>query len=189
MSTTTFEPRTATAKQIQSKITSIKKAGQKWQDDVQQVGLACIAQIEEHGNATPANALYKALPDGAKRTALGIWLARYGALRAATGKTKGDVPLRMDNAVQPDFEAAARNPWYSIKTEPPLKQALDAEKALAGLLARLLKAEKVKNPEVVKRLKEAFPELIKAKKQAKKAGAVVVTTPVLPAVPNQPSVH
>lgn len=180
MPVTTFDPHTATAKQITCKIVALKKTGQQWQETVQLVGLACIVQIEEHNNATPANALYKALPEGARRTALGLWFARYGALTAATGKTKGEIPLKREKDAQPDFQAAAHNPWYSIKTEPPLKQALDAEKALATLLARLLKAEQVKNPEVVQRLKKAFPELIKAKAQTKKASAVKV----LPALPH-----
>lgn len=74
-------------------------------------------------------------------------------------------------------------PWYKAKPEQnPLEQVVDVQQMLVRTMKHLQNAAKVSDPEMVKRLQAAFPEL-QGFVGGKKKGAH--SAPVAPALPDQ----
>lgn len=173
---TTFNHLTASVAQIDKAIESIRGRGARIDSDIQAVGLACLVQIKNHGNVTPLNTLYKALPNGMRSTAFALWAVKFGGVEInQDSKARKAVPLAYVSADAVNLEEAAAQSWHKVKTEPTLAQCIDVEKAVDGLLRRLAKAPSVSNPELVKRLVELRKGTTKRAENA----------PVLPALPTQ----
>lgn len=184
-----FDYKSATVAEIDKAIKSIQGRGASLQDDIQQAALACVLQVQNHGNVVPLNRLYQALPEGSRKIGFAIWATRYAGVKGNKDKdTKASLPLAYDHDT--DLKGAIANPWFTVRSEPTLQAALDAEKVLKATIHRLIKAEGVKNPQIVQRLKETFPDLAvivketaKPKKgaKAKKLPAGLVLPENLPA--------
>jgi hypothetical protein len=184
-----FDYKSATVAEIDKAVQSIGKRGAALQDDIQAVALACIVQIQDHGNVVPLNRLYNAIPEGSRKVGFALWAQRFAGIKANKDKdTKASLPLAYHHDT--DLSGAIKNPWYTVRSEPNVQKALDAQEAVKALVKKLIKAEGVKHPEYVERLRAAFPdefilvtETKKPKKgaKAKKLPAGIVLPANLPA--------
>ena len=136
---TAFDYKTATVAQINTAIADIKATGKKWQQDVQDVLLACYVQIQAHRNTTPLNALILAIPEGGRRAAVIVHATRFGGVELNKGKNKDKQPVCVFEGT-PDVALALANPWWKVKTEKPVETLVDAAASLDRLLHKLLKA-------------------------------------------------
>lgn len=123
-------------KQLSSKIKLIKSNGAKLDALIQEAALGCIEHAAEHGDVRPANQLWDAMPNGARRNALGMYLVQYGAIRINTGKDKEQARFKFQKDFETDITAARAVMWYSFKPEKDLAEEFN----LSGKLQYLLKA-------------------------------------------------
>ena len=123
-------------KELNQRIKLIKSNGAKLDALIQEAALGCIEHAAEHGDVRPANQLWEAMPNGARRNALGMYLCQYGALRVNTGKDKDQARFKFRKEFETDITAARAVLWYSFKPEKDLA----AEFNLSGKLQSLLKA-------------------------------------------------
>ena len=123
-------------KQLSSKIKLIKSNGAKLDALIQDVAIGCIEHAAEHGDVRPANQLWDAMPNGARRNALGMYLVEYGAIRLNTGKDKEQARFKFHKEFETDVTAARAVMWYSFKPEKDLAEEFN----LSGKLQSLLKA-------------------------------------------------
>ena len=123
-------------KQLSSKIKLIKTNGAKLDALIQEVAIGCIEHAAEHGDVRPANQLWAAMPNGARRNALGMYLVQYGAMRVNTGKDKEQARFKFQKEFETDVTAARAVMWYSFKPEKDLAEEFN----LHGKLQYLLKA-------------------------------------------------
>ena len=123
-------------KQLNSKIKLIRTNGAKLDALIQEVAVGCIEHAAEHGDVRPANQLWEAMPNGARRNALGMYLCQYGAMRVNTGKDKEQARFKFQKDFETDITAARAVMWYSLKPEKDLAEEFN----LSGKLQYLLKA-------------------------------------------------
>lgn len=133
-----------TAALINKEITSIKAAGKKLDDRIQLAGLSVLNHVEEHGDVTVVNALFLALPQGARAKALAEWLLAFGKL-AKNGDKKAAkaAPFVYDKGRSTDLTGAVEQPWFKFaKKDDTVESAFDFQASLKALLDRAAKAEK-----------------------------------------------
>ena len=123
-------------KQLNSKIKLIRTNGAKLDALIQEAALGCIEHAAAHGDVRPANQLWEAMPQGARRNALGLYLCQYGAVRVNTGKDKEQARFKFKKDFETDVTAASAVMWYSFKPEKDLAEEFN----LSGKLQSLLKA-------------------------------------------------
>ena len=122
-------------KQLNRKISLIRTNGAKLDALIQEAALGCIEHAAAHGDVRPANQLWEAMPNGARRNALGMYLVEYGAIRVNTGKDK-EARFKFKKDFETDVIAASAVMWYSFKPEKDLAEEFN----LSGKLQSLLKA-------------------------------------------------
>ena len=133
-------------KELVKRIKAVAARTVKHEDDVQQVGLACIAQIEQYGQVTYLGDLYNALSKGDK-DAFGKWALSFGGVKANLKKDRKTLPFVIDKESAPDLTAATANPWHTFQKEAtPISRLLDADKALNTLIEKMCKGEGFKDP-------------------------------------------
>lgn len=140
MSKQTFDPITATVADINKLIASIKQRGATIQNDIQAAGVASLYQVATHGNTTPLNTLYLALPEGARKTGFALWAMKFGGVKLNTGKTKKTAPFILADKAETDVQGAVGTPWYKVQSERSLDSLVDVQKSVDQLLKRLAKA-------------------------------------------------
>ena len=123
-------------KQLHQKIKLIRTNGAKLDKCIQEAAIGCIEHAAEHGDVRPANQLWDAMPNGARRNALGMYLCQYGAMRVNTGKDKEQSRFKYKKDFETDVTAARAVMWYSFKPEKDLAEEFN----LSGKLQSLLKA-------------------------------------------------
>ena len=123
-------------KQLSRKIKLIKTNGAKLDALIQEAAVGCIEHAAEHGDVRPANQLWLAMPNGARRNALGMYLVEYGAIRVNTGKDKEQSRFKFKKDFETDITAASAVMWYNFKPEKDLAEEFN----LTGKLQSLLKA-------------------------------------------------
>jgi len=119
-------------KKLNQLIASIKRGGAKLDAQIQEAALGCLMQLEEHGNSTPLNMLWEAMPKGSRRNALGVWACKYGKARISTGKD--GVRFKLNKEAATDLEAAAANPWYEQTKERALEKEFSLQTRFQSLL-------------------------------------------------------
>ena len=127
-------------KQLSSKIKLIKSNGAKLDALIQEVAIGCIEHAAEHGDVRPANQLWDAMPTGARRNALGMYLCQYGAMRVNTGKDKEAARFKFQKDFETDVTAARAVMWYSFKPEKDLAEEFNLSGRLQGVLKAYNKA-------------------------------------------------
>lgn len=127
-------------KQLSSKIKLIKTNGAKLDALIQEVAIGCIEHAAEHGDVRPANQLWDAMPNGARRNALGMYLCQYGAIRVNTGKDKEAARFKFQKEFETDITKARAVMWYSFKPEKDLAEEFNLHGKLQGLLKAYNKA-------------------------------------------------
>lgn len=136
----------ATLGELNKEIASIKVAGKKLDQRIQDAGVSALFHFEQHKDNGIINRLYDALPNGARKSAFTSWLLTYGALEANTDRaTKGEQPFvySRDKLTYP--ESADADPWFNHKPDPAPDAVLDLQKAIKAILAKAGKAESLKN--------------------------------------------
>jgi hypothetical protein len=127
---------------LTSAIGSIKKAGKKLDGMIQVAGLSILNHIQLHGDITQFEALWAAMPQGARKNALAEWAFKFGKLSANTdANTKSVKPFLFDREKRTDLFGAEDQPWFMFKPEKPVDQEFDFQKLLGMLLAKADKAE------------------------------------------------
>lgn len=121
-------------KQLLTLISRIKTNGSKLDSLIQEAALGCIAQAEQHGNVIPANRLWLAMPAGARRNALGVYLCTYGKMRVNTGKDKDENRFRLNKQGSTNLEEAQAVMWHSMTKEKKLEKEFDLTKRLLAVL-------------------------------------------------------
>jgi len=121
-------------KKLNQLIATIKRSGAKLDTQIQEAALGCLIQLEEHGNSTPLNMLWEAMPKGSRRNALGVWACKYGKARINTGKDKDAVRFKYNKTGTTDLDAAAANPWYGQTKERALEKEFSLQTRFAALL-------------------------------------------------------
>ena len=127
-------------KQLNSKIKLIRTNGAKLDALIQEAAIGCIEHAAEHGDVRPANQLWEAMPNGARRNALGMYLVEYGAIRVNTGKDKDQARFKFQKDFETDVTAARAVMWYSFKPEKDLAEAFNLTSKLQSLLKAYNKA-------------------------------------------------
>ena len=127
-------------KQLNNKIKLIRTNGAKLDALIQDVAIGCIEHAAEHGDVRPANQLWEAMPNGARRNALGMYLCQYGAIRVNTGKDKEQARFKFKKEFETDITAARAVMWYSFKPEKDLAEEFNLSAKLQGLLKAYNKA-------------------------------------------------
>ena len=127
-------------KQLSSKIKLIKTNGAKLDALIQDVAIGCIEHAAEHGDVRPANQLWQAMPNGARRNALGMYLVEYGAIRLNTGKDKDQARFKFNKEFETDVTKARAVMWYSFKPEKDLAEEFNLSSKLQALLKAYYKA-------------------------------------------------
>ena len=127
-------------KQLNSKIKLIRTNGAKLDMLIQEAAMGCIEHAAAHGDVRPANQLWEAMPNGARRNALGMYLVEYGAIRVNTGKDKEQSRFKYKKDFETDVTAARAVMWYSFKLEKDLAEEFNLSGKLHGLLKAYAKA-------------------------------------------------
>jgi len=146
-------------KDIVKGIKRIAERAAKHSEDVQLIGVACIEQVQQHGNVTYLNQLYLSLGKGDK-DALGRWLLAFGGVKANLVKeTKAAMPFRTDKELMAtaDPEAASGVLWTEYHAEPKsIARLADEGKAVNALIEKLLKGEGFKDTEKARKIGAAL---------------------------------
>lgn len=116
-----------TTKQVSAKIKSIAGRSSKLVEDIQVAAVACAQHSHVYGDYTLACNLVDAVGKGAKREALRLWLARFGAMNTTSkSEQKKDGVLCMRYAKAKRLEGdelamlmieAESTPWFEANTE------------------------------------------------------------------------
>ena len=186
-----FDYKSASVAQINTAIASIQKRGVPVVADVQMAALACLVQVQEHGNVSPLNALYLAVEGvkGLRSTALAQWAVKFGSVEINPDSAARKVlPLSYVKG-KVDIAAAIELPWFKFKSEASIDEMVDVEKALDSLIKRLGKAAAVSNPELVKRIVALRTDAIAASNAGSTAGTLVAIGAAVPALPALPSLN
>lgn len=159
-------------KAIDAEILKIKKAGERLDTKIQVVGLSVLQHIDDHGDVTLADRLYKALPNGARRNALVQWMLAYGKVRVLQKADAADAEKIADGSVfgyakdkTTDISGAESVWWHSFMPERAPSEVFDAQAAATRLLKAIQSAHKKEkmqiipvNPETLRLLDEALKQ-------------------------------
>lgn len=134
-------------------IAEIKRAGENLDQAIQTAGLSCLAYAGKHGQVTPANDLYWAMPKGSRRNALVEWLLAFGKLRVLTKDEQhaAVAAMKQPPANPPvfgyakdkvtDIDQAMAKPWTEFRPEKAPAEVFDAQAAVQALINRIQKAK------------------------------------------------
>jgi hypothetical protein len=122
--------------ELDKAITSIATRGKKLDADIQHASLSALKLLADYAGVEWINKLYKALPNGARKSALTTWFLAFGGVVANENKeTKADTPFVYSKDKSTDLEAVEKTPWYDIKKQPEPDQVFDIQAALIALIA------------------------------------------------------
>lgn len=130
---------------LNKELASIKAAGAKLDSRIQHAAVAVLYHFDKNHDNGLVNRLYKALPEGSRKTAMTSWLLTHCAVSANKDKaTKQEQPFVYDRNKKTDPEAGAADTWYSHKPDKAPAEVFDLQKAVRALLAKAGKAESIK---------------------------------------------
>ena len=127
-----------TVNQLNAKIDSLGKLNLKVESTIQELGLACMAHAEAHGDVTVMNRLVNVL----RRTqfqAFTEWCLAFGKFKRNTdAATKDAAPLAYDKTRNTDIEGATAKPWFMFADEKAaaIAKAFDLQAAVKALLKK-----------------------------------------------------
>ena len=125
-------------KQLNRAIDALGKTNQKVEATIQELGLACMAHAEQHGDTMPMNRLINVL----RRTqfqAFLEWAMAFGKFSKNTDKaTKEAQPVSYDKGKTTDIEAATAKPWFMFADDKATAtaKAFDFQQAVMSLLKK-----------------------------------------------------
>jgi hypothetical protein len=124
--------------EINKRIKALTTRSKAFVAEVQEVGLACLMQVEEHGNTTPLNDLVGAL-SRSQVQAFVEWALAYGKVkRNSQDKMKAGVYFAYDKGRTTDIEAAKAKVWdeFAPERDESAKRAFDLQAATLALLKK-----------------------------------------------------
>lgn len=135
-------------------IKAIKAKGAALDQAIHVAAVSAIAIADRKdgtGNIHYVNALYKAMPKGARHVALTNWLLAFGGVVANTGGNKEDAPFILDKTegAHVDLDGAKANPWYNFAPSKAPDEVLDVAALTLKLIAKAKKRQD-KDPDAVK---------------------------------------
>ena len=105
------------ASELTKRIKALGRSNARITAEVQTLGLACLLQIEEHGNTTPINSLVQVLSRPQVR-AFAEWALAFGKVKKAS---KADAEagqfFAYDKTRTTDMQGAAEQTWDSFAPE------------------------------------------------------------------------
>ena len=169
-------------KALNRAIDALGKSNQAVEATIQQLGLACMAHCEQHGDTMPMNRLINVL----RRTqfqAFMEWALAYGKFSKNFDKaTKASQPVSYDKTKVTDIEAATTKAWFMFADDKAkaIAKAFDFQAAMMQLLKKAA-ANGIDHDKLV-----AVAALADIK--AEKVPATVTTTNTLEAVVGEATV-
>ena len=125
-------------KALNRAIDALGKSNQAVEATIQQLGLACMAHCEQHGDTMPMNRLINVL----RRTqfqAFMEWALAYGKFSKNFDKaTKASQPVSYDKTKTTDIEAATAKEWHMFADDKAkaIAKAFDFQAAMMQLLKK-----------------------------------------------------
>ena len=159
--------REMTTGQFEILISQIKRLGKLTNGAIQRAAVFSVFQSIEHRNATPADTLLKAMPQGTRRQSLVEYFEKYGNLAyLATEKKMAffDVAEMTGKPAQEyDEDRLLAAKWFSMSPEPDITSAWDVREQLDKLLTRLEKAvdndtREVLNKDLIRKVRHMMAE-------------------------------
>lgn len=127
-----------TSSELVAAITAWGKAGSEWIKQGQELAMASLQHLEDHGDTGYLNRLYLAMPKGTKSSAMIQWILAFSRLEANTGEDKSEKPFIAvkGNGKVNKLEEAAKKPWYDFKPEPKPDEVFDFQAAMLALIKK-----------------------------------------------------
>lgn len=125
-------------KALNKKIDALGVRLAKAEQDIQDVGLECLAHIGEHGDIMPLNRLVNVLRRG-QHQAFVSWALAYTKVSVNRDKgTMDKMPLSYAKDKKHDQEGATANPWWNFADtkEAAVAKAFDLQAAVKALLKK-----------------------------------------------------
>jgi len=139
---------------IRAAIAAIAESGKALDSKIQETALLVLSHVDQHGDVTLVNELYRAMPKGSRSASLVDWLLAFGKVRANTGKDKEQAPFRFDGTKTTQIDEASLMPWHMMgKPERKPDEVFDVVKALESILRKAGKANAVTDPALVDRVR------------------------------------
>lgn len=90
--------------------------------EFQRLALSAIYAVQQHGNVHYVNALWLALPKGARHDAMTKWLLAFGGVQANPDKAKAKtMPFAYLDKAAVAMEKAAAAPWTTFAPSKPVE--------------------------------------------------------------------
>jgi hypothetical protein len=124
--------------ELNKRIKALGKRNAAITAEVQALGLACLMQVEEHGNTTPINDLVSALSRPQVK-AFSEWALAYGKVkRASKADAEAGKFFAYDKTRETDIEGATENTWDSFAPEKAesVAKAFDLQAAVMAVLRK-----------------------------------------------------
>ena len=105
------------ASELNKRIKALGRSNARITAEVQTLGLACLMQVEEHGNTTPINSLVQALSRPQVK-AFAEWALSFGKVsKASKADAEAGQFFAYDKTRTTDIQGATEQPWDSFAPE------------------------------------------------------------------------
>ena len=126
------------ASELSKRIKALSKRNHALTAEIQTLGLACLMQVDQHGNTTPINELVSALSRPQVK-AFSEWALAYGKVkRGSKADAEAGKFFAYDKARTTDMQGATDNPWDSFAPEKAesVARAFDLQAAVMAVLRK-----------------------------------------------------
>lgn len=125
-------------KTLNRKIDALGKRNASVEGDIQELGLACMAHCEQHGDTMPMNRLMNVLRRTQHQAFL-EWALSFGRFQKNPNKaTKDAQPVVYDKSRTTDVQGATDKPWFMFADDKAkaVSKAFDFQAAVMVLLKK-----------------------------------------------------
>jgi hypothetical protein len=125
-------------KLLNTRIQALAKKNAAVEAEIQELGLACIEHIEEHGDTMPLNRLINALRRG-QHQAFMTWVLAFAKVKRNMDKaTKEQQPVCFDKSRTTDIDGATAKEWFTFADSKAdgVQKAFDLQAAMMAVLKR-----------------------------------------------------
>ena len=126
--------------EILGRIKTIATRGANLDKLIQETALGVIAHVEEHGEVSLVNKLYKAMPKGSRAVALAAWFLAFGKVQVNSDKkSSAEFPFLINKNGTTDVAGGKAKAWFDCKKAKSLAEEFDFESKLAAFQKLLRK--------------------------------------------------
>lgn len=129
---------TMTVKQLMGRIKTLGAANAKVEQTIQELGIQCLTQVDQHGNTDPLNALWAVLRKTQHRAFM-EWCLAFGKVKKQTDLSKLETQaFQFDKAKETDLVGAAEKEWHMFGDDAAtaVKKAFDFQAAVKALVRK-----------------------------------------------------